>query len=446
MNALAERATPWPSPLRAWFAVGVFSIAAVLSYTDRQILSLLVDPIRGALDITDTQVSLLQGLAFALIYSVAGLPLGRLADLWPRRRMIMIGVALWTISTLACGLAESFGALFAARVFVGIGEAALAPAAVSMLTDYFPPERRGMAIGVFLMGMVIGGGAALSIGGALLQAANAGVFMHVPGLDALASWRVTLVVLGLGGLAIAALVLTVREPRRRNQTSDGVHGHWPMRQVIAAFVERRKVLLPLYLAMALMSVGDFGLLSWAPTLLSRKFGLAPGHIGEIIGAVSIVCAVVGVLGGGALADRGMMRHGIRGRLVFATLFSTLALFGALIGFGGTSTTVIACFGAWTLLSTASGATGIVATQDIVTTEMRGISVALNAFGNILLGLGAGATLPALLTDHVFHDPKSVGWSLTVVIVPACLLAMLLFWRAARAARAMPHPHLEAAPT
>lgn len=445
MNAVAGRTTPWPSPVRAWFAVIVFSVAAVLSYTDRQILSLLVDPIRAALDISDTQVSLLQGLAFALIYSVAGLPLGRLADMWPRRRMILIGVVLWTVATLGCGLAQSFGSLFLARVFVGIGEAALAPAVVSMLTDYFPPERRGMAIGVFLMGMVIGGGAALSIGGALLQAANAGVFVHVPGLDKLASWRVTLVVLGLGGLAIAALVLTVREPRRRSASPDGLHDRWPMRQVIAGFVERRKVVLPLYLAMALMSIGDFGLLSWTPTLLSRRFGMAPGHIGEVIGLVSIVCAVVGVLGGGALADRGMARHGIRGRLVFATLFAMLAISGALIGFGHSSFSVIGCFGAWTLLSTASGATGIVALQDIVTTEMRGFSVALNAFGNILLGLGVGATLPALLTQYVFHDPKSVGWSLTVVILPACVLALLLFWRAARASRGMPHPHLETAP-
>ncbi|MEO6967610.1 MAG: MFS transporter [Rhodanobacteraceae bacterium] len=446
MNASGlERSTAWPSPIRAWFAVGVFAIAAVLSYTDRQILSLLVDPIRTTLSITDTQVSLLQGLAFALIYSFAGLPLGRVADIWPRRRIILIGVSLWTVATLACGLAQSFGALFAARVFVGVGEAALAPAVVSMLADYFPPQRRGTAIGLFLMGMVIGGGAAIGIGGGLLQAADNGVFAHVPLLGHLLPWRTTLVVLGLSGFVMAALILGVREPRRRSDASDGTQHRWPLSQVIAGFVERRGVLLPLYVAMALMSIGDFGLLSWTPALLSRRFGMDPGHIGALIGATSIVAAILGVLGGGALADRATARNGMRGRLVIAAGAATLALTGVVIGFAGSPNVTMLCFGAWTLLSTAAGVAGIVAVQDIVTTEMRGLSVGLVSFGNILLGLGGGATLPAILTDHVFHDPKSVGLSLTAVIAPAWIIAVVLFWQAARAARVLRSPNLAATP-
>ena len=437
-----DRAT-WPNPIRAWFAVGVFTIAAALSYTDRQILSLLVDPIRASLDVTDTQVSLLQGLAFALIYSVAGLPLGRVADLWPRRRVILIGVSLWTLATLACGLAQSFGALFASRVFVGIGEAMLAPAVISMLADYFPPERRGKAIGLFLMGMVIGGGTAIGIGGGLLQAADNGVFAHVPFLGGLESWRVTLIVLGVAGFGMSALVLAVREPRRHSGASDGAHARWTLAQVIAGFVERRGVLLPLYLGMALMSIGDFGLLSWTPTLLSRRFGMEPGQIGVLIGGTSIVAAVVGVIGAGMLADRASARNGIRGRLVITGALAAPALIGALIGFANDTSMILFCFGAWTLLSTANGVAGIVAVQDIATTEMRGVSVALVSFGNILLGLGGGATLPALLTDHVFHDPKAVGLSMTAVITPAWFIATLLFWHAARAARSLRVPKLEA---
>jgi MFS family permease len=428
---LAQNHT-WPNPVRAWFAAGVFALAAVLSYTDRQILSLLVDPIRATLSISDTQISLVQGLAFALIYSFAGLPLGRVADIWPRRRTILVGLLLWTLATIACGLSRSFGTLFASRVFVGVGEAALAPAVVSMLTDYFPPQRRGIAIGFFLMGMVIGGGAALSIGGGLLQAAENGVFAMLPLLANMAPWRVTLVVLGLSGIAMAALILTVREPRRLGHFSGESSRSWPLRQVVAGFVERRSVLLPLYAAMALMSIGDFGLLSWTPTLLSRRFGMDPGHIGVQIGAVSIVSAVLGVAAGGLLADRAVVRSGIRGRLAFTTIAALFAAIGAAIGFARTPDTILFCFGAWTLLSTANGVAAIVAVQDIVTTEMRGISVALNSFGNILLGLGAGATLPALLTDYVFGDPKAVGLSLTVVVAPAWLIAVVLYWRAMRA--------------
>ena len=146
-----EGALPeWPPAGRAWWAVAVFALGAVLSYTDRQILSLLVDPIRGDLRISDTQISLLQGLAFALIYSVAGLPLGRLADVLPRRSVILAGVLVWTAATVACGLSRSFGALFLARVFVGVGEAALAPAAMSMITSanrtMIRPEALGKSI------------------------------------------------------------------------------------------------------------------------------------------------------------------------------------------------------------------------------------------------------------------------------------------------------------
>ena len=125
-----NRELPWPKPSVAWWALLLFFVAAVLSYTDRQILSLLIDPVRGELAITDTQASLLQGLAFALIYSIAGLPLGRLADVFSRRIVIIVGVALWSAATLACGYAHSFAELFVARVFVGIGEACLAPAAM----------------------------------------------------------------------------------------------------------------------------------------------------------------------------------------------------------------------------------------------------------------------------------------------------------------------------
>ncbi len=422
----------WPSPLRAWFAAGVFALTAVLSYTDRQILSLLVDPIRATLHISDTQISLVQGLAFALIYSFAGLPLGRVADIWPRRRTILIGLLLWTLATTACGISQSFGALFASRVFVGIGEAALAPAVISMLTDYFPPERRGIAIGFFLMGMVIGGGAALSIGGGLLQAADNGAFAALPLLGAMAPWRVTLVVLGFSGIAMAAVILAVREPPRPGRSSGESAQSWPLRQVIAAFAQRRDVLLPLYLAMALMSIGDFGLLSWTPALLSRRFGMDPGHIGVQIGAISIVAAVLGVAGGGVLSDRAVIRNGIRGRLVFTTIAALFAATGTVIGFANSPDTILFCFGVWTLLSTANGVAAIVAVQDIVTTEMRGISVALNSFGNILFGLGAGATLPALLTDYVFDDPKAVGLSLTAVVAPAWLVAVVLYWKAMRA--------------
>ena len=191
-------AQPWPSAASAWGAVALFCVAAVLSYTDRQILSLLVDPIRADLHISDTQVGVLQGVAFAVIYSFAGLPLGRLADLVERRYVIFAGIALWSVGTLICGYAGDFWSLFGGRVVVGVGEAALAPAAFSMISDMFPAERRGTALGVFIMGMAVGGGVAITIGGEVLGLAASGAFAGVPGLRDLVPWRAVLVLLGVG--------------------------------------------------------------------------------------------------------------------------------------------------------------------------------------------------------------------------------------------------------
>src|ERR1700742_1316150 len=165
MNPAADGLREYPPRAQGWWAVAIFALAALLSYTDRQILSLLVDPIRGDLHISDTQLSILQGAAFAVLYSFIGLPLGRIADLVPRRWLLVFAVVVWSLGTIVCGLSHSFAQLFGARLLVGIGEAALAPAAMSLIGDYFPPTARATPTGVFLTGMVVGGGAAGGIGG-----------------------------------------------------------------------------------------------------------------------------------------------------------------------------------------------------------------------------------------------------------------------------------------
>ena len=153
--------------------MGVFSIAAVLPAGDRQILSLLVDPIRADLHATDVQIGLLQGAAFALIYAVAGVGLGRAADVLPRRLVIVAGIVIWSLATPRAAM-RPVRQPGSPRAAVGIGEAALAPAAMSIITDSFPVNRRGAATGTFLMGMIVGGGVALTLGGFILQAAQSG--------------------------------------------------------------------------------------------------------------------------------------------------------------------------------------------------------------------------------------------------------------------------------
>lgn len=424
----------WPSPTRAWSVVGLFCVVAILSYTDRQILGLLVDPIRADLHISDTQVGVLQGIAFAVVYSFAGLPLGRLADIVQRRFVIVAGIALWSLGSLVCGYASSFGILFVGRLIVGIGEAALAPAATSMIADMFPTARRGTAIGLFAMGMVIGGGAAISIGGVVLGFAARGGFAGLPILGTLAPWRTVLVLLGLSGLPLLALLAMVPEPVRHRTEVEANEAGGDLRAILAQLGSVKKALIPLVLGCALMSVGDFAMLSWAPALLGRRYLMLPEAIGLALGTPIVIAGALASIGGGVISDRLALKRGPAGRLLLAGCSAIIALPFALIAITSSAHQAIACVALWTLFSTVAGIVGMTALQEIVPNRARGLSSSFISFGNIMVGLGGGATLTGFVTDHVFGDPLAVGRSLSLVILPAGFIAILLFFLASRAVR------------
>lgn len=428
----AERVAQPSSPLwRAWWAVAIFCGAGVLSFTDRQILSLLVDPIRSDLQISDVQISLLQGLAFSLVYCIAGLPLGRLADTLPRRAVIIAGVVVWTLATVCCGLARSFLELFVARLFVGVGEAALAPAAMSIIADLFPAHRRGTAIGLFLMGMVAGQGVALTIGGALLATAESGLLAHAPLLGDVAPWRVVLLLLGPPGVLLALLLLTVPEPARRSQAGEESSGSLSLRETLMAFVQRRRIVLPLLGAMALMSAGDFSLLNWTPTVLSRVFHLGPGAIASLFGVAVILTGLIGTLAGGLVSDRLARSKGLPARARVAAAGALLALPGALVWAAPGPGWVVAAFCIWNTFSSATATIGITAMQEAVPNAVRGVSVALISFGNMLVGLGFGTLVTALLTDTVFGDPLAVTKSMSIVATVAGVLGVTSYLMSSR---------------
>ena len=406
----------------------VFCFAGFVSYTDRLILSALVDPIRGDLSITDSQISLLQGAAFAIVYVFSGLVLGRMADRVHRLNLLLAGATLWCVGTALCGLVGSFWQLFAARMLVGVGEAALAPAAVSMIADAFPPARRGTAVSLFVMGTVVGGPGAIAVGGTMLGLAETGALSHWPILETLAPWRIVLVVVGIAGLIVPVLFLTLAEPVRRQRGSDV-----SIASVIRRFVLDRAVLAPLYVAMALLTIGDFGLLTWAPSVLSRRFGLAPAEVGMAFGLITALTGVLGSLAGGFLSDVAATRgKGLPARMTVAWIASGACLIGALLVAAPDVSLVLLGVGLWTFASAVACIGGIVALQEFVPNEQRGVGMSLVAFCNILLGLGFGPTLVAQVTERVYADPASVGAAIATVVVPAALLSLWLFVIARRA--------------
>jgi MFS family permease len=202
--------TPWPSPLRAWYAVAVLVLAFVFSFIDRIVIALLVEPIKADLGISDFDIGLLQGFAFAIFYALLGIPIGRLSDRISRRGIIATGIAVWSLMTAACGLARSFFGLFLARVGVGVGEATLSPAAYSMISDYFPREKLGRALGVYQSGAMLGAGIAFLVGGAAVQLLSAYDGQVLPVLGPVRMWQLAFFAVGLPGLLIALLMLTVR--------------------------------------------------------------------------------------------------------------------------------------------------------------------------------------------------------------------------------------------
>ena len=210
----------WPPAPAAWYAVGLLFVAYTFSFVDRFILTLLIEPIKQDFNLSDTGVSLLVGFAFVIFYTFLGIPIGRLADRVNRRNLIVAGITLWSCMTALCGMARGFGSLFVARVGVGVGEAALSPAAYSMIADLFPPKKLGRALSVYTAGAFVGVGLALIVGGLVVQSVISSPDITLPIIGEVRSWQVPFFIVGLPGLLVAALMYTVKEPVRRQQSGD----------------------------------------------------------------------------------------------------------------------------------------------------------------------------------------------------------------------------------
>ncbi len=296
---------PPPGERYAWYVVLVLMLAYTLSFVDRQILGLLVQPIRSEFGISDTQIGLLQGLSFALFYTVLGLPMGWLVDRFSRRNLIAGGVALWSLMTAVCGVATSYSGLFAARVGVGVGEAALSPAAFSMISDYFRRERLGIALSVYAMGVFIGAGLAFIVGGAVVDAVTKLPPMEIFGLGALSAWRLTFLIVGAPGLLLALVIWRLREPLRRGvMQSAGAEPAQPrVAEVMAMVRARRGAFGGITLAMAAHAICMYSVFAWMPTVFIRRFGWSPGEAGLALGLVVLFCGCAGMVLGGWLTDR-----------------------------------------------------------------------------------------------------------------------------------------------
>ncbi|MCO6059875.1 MFS transporter [Pseudomonas sp. MOB-449] len=413
----------YPSGLRAWTTVAILMVAYVLSFIDRQILNLLVEPIRRDLAISDTQMSLLMGLSFALFYTVCGIPLGRLADTRSRRGLIAIGVLFWSAATAACGMARLYWQFLLCRIGVGVGEAALSPAAYSLIADSFPRERRATAISVYSMGVYLGSGLAFLLGGLVIKFASAQGDVHLPLLGEVRPWQLIFLALGAAGVLFTLLMLAVREPQRRGIGAGVVV---PLSEVGRYLRSNRRTVVCHNFGFAGLAFAGYGSAAWIPTFYIRTHGWDAGQVGMIYGSLVAVFGCLGIVFGGRLADW-MAKHGRTDANMRVGLFAAVGALPLVVLFplldDALWVTVLMAPTVFCLSMPFGVAPAAI--QEIMPNAMRGQASAIYLFVITLIGLGFGPTAVALVTDYVFANDQALRYSLLIVTTIAVASSVVL---------------------
>lgn len=408
--------------LTGWYAVGIMTVAYMFSYIDRQIISLMVGPIREDLGISDSGFSLLVGLAFALFYTILGVPIGRLADAKNRRNIIAIGIAFWSLATASCGLARNFVQLFVSRIAVGVGEAALSPAAYSMLADMFSSKKLGRAIGIYSSGVFIGIGLSFIIGAYLVSALEANGGITFPLIGHLKPWQATFVIVGAPGLLIALLMLTVREPAR----AKGLAPNMPIREVIGFALKHHKVYALHFIGFAMVTLMFNGIMAWAAEYFIRIHDIPRADIGPKLGILAAVFGGTGIVCGGLFSDwlaaRGHVDASIKAALSGIVFLLPFAVAAPLVSDPSISLALFAPLLFFVSFPFGPAAAGL---QLITPPRMRAQMSAVYLFVVNLAGIGFGGTAVALITDFVFHDDMMLHWSMACVAAIGGVLSIAL---------------------
>lgn len=424
---LESEGREWPSPKRAWFAAGMLAAANTLAFVDRQALALLVQPIKEDLQASDTAMSLLYGLSFTMFYVLVGIPVARLADRANRRNIVAAAVFIWSIATALCGLARSFGTLFVARIGVGAGEGGLSPAAYSILADYFPKERLPAAMGVYQMGIYVGGASALVLGGFMASVVPPGSVVILPLIGAVKGWHLVFLMLGIPGVLLSGAMLLVREPQRMGLA--GTHKSPPFSELAAHVLRHWQAYLGISCGFALMILVGNATGAWIPAFLERKYGLTTAQIGGIYGTITAICGVSGTLAGG-FAAAALRRRGFERANLLVALFGFTALVPVTTLFpqASTATLSLTLIGAMNFLAGFNFGGGLAALQEITPNRMRAsVSAGYMLMVN-MLGAAGGPFAIALVTDYWYGDPAALPNAITIVCAvasPLSIAALLL---------------------
>ncbi len=419
----------YPSLGTANYALALLFIAYIFSFIDRQILTLLVGPIREDFGITDFEFSLLQGTAFAIMYTLVGLPMGRLADKHSRRLIVSASVAFWSLMTAAGGLTQSFNQMFAARMGIGAGEAGLAPAAYSLISDSYRREHVGMAMSVYKSAVKIGAGLALVIGGFLFDYFDSLGTISLPVIGVLKPWQATLITVGAPGLLVAALLLTINEPSRKGMMTAQGDAHSPSVREVGAYIwARKRLYLSLCFGSSLMAMGQYGSGAWYPEFFVRNYGYSKSEAGSAFGLIVITAGTLGVVMGAVIAGwlerRGHTDSYVRAILITSLIAVPLTVAAPLMGSDIGTLLML-----WPATLFVGSYLGVMAVSFVVVTpnQLRGQVTAFYIFVTNILGMALGTSVLAAFTDFLYQDDNALHYSIATANALFYPAAGLLFW-------------------
>ncbi|MBB6123691.1 spinster family MFS transporter [Sphingobium subterraneum] len=418
----------WRSNGYAWWVVVVLALALTLSLMDRMIMALMIAPIQRDLALSDTQVSLIHGFAFTILYVLAGFPLGRIADRGSRRSVAGFSVFAWSVMTALCGSASNAVQLFLARMGVGVGEAGLSPAAISLISDYFPKKERARPLAFLTIGTTAGAGIAMMIGGSIIAMAGSAQDVVLPLFGPVHTWQAVFIILGVAGMLFAAIFLTVREPPRSERATTDV---LPRTGEVAAFIiARRRFYIPHFLGTAMAVLVLIGFHTWMPTMLIRSFGWTAAQSGYAYGAIIALGGVTGILCSGWISVR-LNRQGRTNVEISLVLWSALGALPFLaiapLMPSGAATLVVIYLGI--ALLTVPSALAPTILQAITPNEMRAQLFAVYLLVISIGGYALGPLAVALITDKVLGDPLLLHLSLSVTAAIGLPVSALLMRRA-----------------
>lgn len=431
-GTLPEKATPadteYPPAHQAWYCVFALALATMVNFLDRGILTLLVEPIRRDLQLSDVQMSLIMGFAFTFFYAVLGLPVARLVDRSSRKLIMTTGITIWSVMTVLCGLATNFWHLFVARMGLGVGETTSGPSAYSLLSDYFPPRRLPRAISFMQVGFVLGTGLSLILGAWIIGFVTAHPDMSLPMVGYLRGWQTVLMLVGLPGLIVAVVMSSVREPPRRGGSQARP---MPIAEIFRFILRHKLVYLPLFIGMGLRTAQMFGTQLWGPAFFGRTYGWSPSQIGYVSGLSVFIAMPAGLALGGWLAERYWEKSVHDGNVRVVVLSTLLSVpFGIAGPLMPDPWLAVGCLLLAQMTAIMSAAPENAAIQTVTPNRLRGQMTFLFLFIMNVVGMGCGPMIVGALSQYVFGE-QQIHLSLAAMGILMGIPAIYCFWRGLR---------------